>query len=74
MLAQEEREALVRKQVTRLADEFQGHVSVEIVAEQVQESLVSLEDARIKDFIPIFVERIARERLRALVRSKPRTP
>jgi arsenate reductase (thioredoxin) len=49
-----------------LTDEFAGTFSAETVERFMAESLEALGGARLKDFIPLFVHRFARERLRAL--------
>ena len=50
----------------RLTDEFAGTFSAETVERFMAESLEALGGARLKDFIPLFAHRFARERLRAL--------
>ena len=65
-----ERGSLVRKQVERFSDEFRGTFGVQTIARYVHESLADLEGARVKEYVPIFVERSARERLRALAHSQ----
>jgi arsenate reductase (thioredoxin) len=50
----------------RLTDEFAGTFSAETVERFMTESLEVLGGARLKDFVPLFVHRFARERLRAL--------
>jgi arsenate reductase len=49
-----------------LRSEFKGVFSPETIERFVAESLASLSNARISDFVPLFVHRFARERLRAL--------
>jgi arsenate reductase (thioredoxin) len=61
-----EREFLLKREVAHLVDEFRGTFGPETVERFVRESLDDLEGARVKDFIPIFVRRFSRERLRAL--------
>jgi arsenate reductase (thioredoxin) len=56
----------LRKGLDSLADEFEGIFSRETVERFMAESLDALSGARLKDFIPLFVHRFARERLRAL--------
>jgi arsenate reductase (thioredoxin) len=56
----------VQKALASLQSEFQGTFSPETVERYVAESLESMQGARIKDFVPLFVHRFARERLRAL--------
>jgi len=50
----------------RLSDEFAGTFSAETVERYVAESVDDLGGARVKGFVPLFVHRFARERLRAL--------
>jgi arsenate reductase len=49
-----------------LSEEFAGVFSAETVERFMAESLEQLAGSRLKDFIPLFVHRFARERLRAL--------
>ena len=56
----------IRKGIDRLRDEFRGIFSPETIQRFVDESIAALAGARIKDFIPLFVNRFARERLKAL--------
>jgi protein-tyrosine-phosphatase len=49
-----------------LTEEFEGVFSRETIERYVQESFDSLQNARFEDFVPLFVHRFARERLRAL--------
>jgi arsenate reductase (thioredoxin) len=49
-----------------LRDEFAGTFSPETIERYMAESLEALGGARLKDFLPLFVHRFARERLRAL--------
>jgi arsenate reductase (thioredoxin) len=46
--------------------EFKGVFSRETIERYMAESLQQLKGARLKDFVPLFVHRFARERLRAL--------
>jgi len=52
--------------IESLSEEFSGIFSRETIERYVQESLEELPQARFQDFIPLFVHRFARERLRAL--------
>jgi arsenate reductase len=61
-----EREFLLKREIVHLVDEFRGTFGQETVERYVRESLAGLEDARIKDFIWIFVRRFSRDRLKAL--------
>ena len=54
------------KGLASLRDEFKGIFSPETVERYMAESLAALSRARFKDFVPLFVQRFARERLRAL--------
>jgi arsenate reductase (thioredoxin) len=56
----------LEKGLETLRDEFQGIFSAETVERFMTESLEALSGARVKDFVPLFVHRFARERLRAL--------
>ena len=52
--------------LAELRDEFAGTFSSETVERYMVESLEALGGARLKDYVPLFVHRFARERLRAL--------
>ena len=56
----------IERGLDSLTDEFGGIFSRETIERYVQESLESLQHARFEDFVPLFVNRFARERLRAL--------
>jgi arsenate reductase (thioredoxin) len=56
----------LEKGLERLQAEFSGTFSGETVERFMAESLEALGGARLKDFVPLFVHRFARERLRAL--------
>jgi arsenate reductase (thioredoxin) len=56
----------VEKGLASLQSEFAGVFSPETVERYVVESLDSIQGARVKDYVPLFVHRFARERLRAL--------
>ena len=56
----------LEKGLDHLGDEFAGTFSAETVERYMAESLEALGGARLKDFVPLFVHRFARERLRAL--------
>jgi arsenate reductase (thioredoxin) len=56
----------LEKGLETLRSEFQGIFSAETVERFMTESLEALRGARVKDFVPLFVHRFARERLRAL--------
>jgi arsenate reductase (thioredoxin) len=56
----------LEKGLESLSDEFAGVFSAETVERFMAESLEALRGSRLKDFVPLFVHRFARERLRAL--------
>jgi arsenate reductase len=56
----------VEKGLERLRDEFAGTFSAETVERFMAESLEALGGARVKNYVPLFAHRFARERLRAL--------
>jgi arsenate reductase len=58
--------------VASLKEEFAGIFSAETVDRWVDDSLERLSGARFYDFVPLFVHRFARERLRALAQSEGR--
>jgi arsenate reductase len=58
--------------IEQLAREFQGIFSVETVERYVDESISRMSGARVMDFLPLFVHRFARERLRALAQVEGR--
>ena len=56
----------LEKGLVALTDEFAGTFSAETVERYMAESLEALGGARLRQFVPLFVHRFARERLRAL--------
>jgi arsenate reductase (thioredoxin) len=56
----------LEKGLNTLRAEFEGIFSPETVERYMAESLEALGGARLKEFVPLFVHRFARERLRAL--------
>ena len=56
--------------IASLKKEFAGVFSPETVDRWADDSLERLSEARILDFVPLFVHRFARERLRALAQSE----
>jgi arsenate reductase (thioredoxin) len=56
----------LQKGLESLREEFAGHFSAETIERFMAESLVALSGARFQDYVPLFVHRFARERLRAL--------
>jgi arsenate reductase (thioredoxin) len=67
-----EREFLLKREIVHLIGEFRGVFGPETVERYVRDSLDELEGVRVKDFIPIFVRRFSRERLRALAQVEGR--
>jgi arsenate reductase len=65
---------LTRQTFTRsiesLAEEFRGIFSMETIERFVDESIDRLSGARVVDFIPLFVHRFSRQRLRALAQAE----
>jgi arsenate reductase (thioredoxin) len=60
----------VKRSVEVLAEEFAGIFSPETVQAYVEESLDEFGGARLKDFVPLMVERFSRQRLRALAQAE----
>ena len=58
--------AHLEKGLAGLKDEFAGVFSEETIERYMAESVGDLPAARVKNFVPLFVHRFARERLRAL--------
>jgi arsenate reductase (thioredoxin) len=56
----------LEKGLKRLRDEFAGTFSSETIERFIAESLDALKGARFTNYVPLFVHRFARERLRAL--------
>jgi protein-tyrosine-phosphatase len=67
-----EEQLLVRHGQSRLAAEFRGLFGPETVERFVHDSLDALSGARIKQFIPLFTERFARDRLWSLAKVEGR--
>jgi arsenate reductase (thioredoxin) len=65
---------LTRQTFTRsieaLAEEFRGIFSLKTVERYVDESIDRMSGARVVDFIPLFVHRFSRQRLRALAQAE----
>ena len=53
-------------EIASLCDEFRGVFGPETIERYVSESIDRMEGARLTDFLPLFVHRFARQRLRAL--------
>jgi protein-tyrosine-phosphatase len=58
----------IRSAANRLADEYSGIFGTETIQRHIAESYTALHDRPVHSFIPLFVERFARDRLRALAR------
>jgi arsenate reductase len=56
--------------IESLHEEFRGIYSLETIERFVDESIDRMAGARVVDFIPLFVHRFARERLRALAQAQ----
>jgi arsenate reductase (thioredoxin) len=56
--------------IEALHEDFHGIYSLETIERFVDESIDRLSGARVVDFIPLFVHRFARERLRALAQAQ----
>src|SRR5919106_1285093 len=63
------RETFIRS-IESLAEEFRGIFSLETIERFVDESIDRLSGARVVDFIPLFVHRFSRQRLRALAQAE----
>jgi protein-tyrosine-phosphatase/DNA-binding transcriptional ArsR family regulator len=62
--------ATFARSIESLHGEFRGIYSLETIERFVDESIDRMAGARVVDFIPLFVHRFARERLRALAQSQ----
>ena len=60
-----EQRSVVRHAATELQEKFRGIFGVETIELYLASSLLTLQAARIKKFVPLFSERYARQRLRA---------
>jgi arsenate reductase len=58
------------RSIESLAEEFRGIYSLETIERFMDESIDRMSGARVVDFIPLFVHRFARERLRALAQAQ----
>ena len=59
----------IRREAERLHDEFRGIFSTETIERYIAESSDELSRARVKGYVPIFVWRYTRQRLKALAQS-----
>src|SRR5829696_7765997 len=62
--------ATFARSIEALHEEFRGIYSLETIERFVDESIDRLSGARVVDFIPLFVHRFARERLRAFAQAQ----
>jgi arsenate reductase len=62
--------ATFARSIESLHEEFRGIYSLETIERFVDESIDRMAGARVVDFIPLFVHRFARERLRALAQAQ----
>ncbi|HEV2931169.1 MAG TPA: arsenate reductase ArsC, partial [Propionibacteriaceae bacterium] len=62
--------ATFARTIEGLHEEFRGIYSLETIERFVDESIDRMSGARVVDFIPLFVHRFARERLRALAQAE----
>lgn len=61
----------IRREAEALHQEFAGIFSIETIERYVQESFDDIRSrARVLDFVPVFVHRFTRERLRALAQAE----
>jgi protein-tyrosine-phosphatase len=60
----------IRREAERLHDEFRGIFSTETIERYIAESTDELSGSRISEFVPIFVWRFTRQRLKALAQSQ----
>jgi arsenate reductase len=63
-----EQRSVVRHAAGQLQKEFRGVFGAETIELYLASSLLALQAARIKNYVPLFSERFARQRLRALAR------
>jgi hypothetical protein len=63
----------IQSEVRTIKAEYHGVVPEESIDEAADESIKRLADSRVPQFVPLFVGRFTRERLRQLVRSGSRT-
>jgi protein-tyrosine-phosphatase len=60
----------IRREAERLYDEFRGIFSTETIERYIAESTDELSGSKISEFVPIFVWRFTRQRLKALAQSQ----
>ena len=59
----------INETAQRLAAEFEGRFTKEVIEQAARSYLASYEGAVVQDFVPLFVERYTRETLRASIAS-----
>jgi arsenate reductase (thioredoxin) len=64
------RDQLILHAVDRICDEFAGTFSPETIRRFVGESLDALRGSKVKDFLPLFTYRLAKERLKAYAQAE----
>jgi hypothetical protein len=62
----------IQSEVRTIKAEYHGVVPEESIDEAADESIKRLADSRVHQFVPLFVGRFTREKLRKLVKSGPR--
>jgi protein-tyrosine phosphatase-like protein len=62
---------MVESEVRSIKAEFRGVVSEESIDSMADESLQRLADSRVPQFVPLFVGRFTRERLKQIVSAQP---
>ena len=62
----------IQSEVRTIKAEYHGVVPEESIDKAADESIKRLADSRVPQFVPLFVGRFTREKLRELVKSGPR--
>jgi len=62
---------MVESEVRTIKAEFRGLVSEESIDSVADESLQRLADSRVPQFVPLFVGRFTRERIKEIVKGRP---
>ncbi len=63
----------IQSEVRTIKAEYEGVVPEASIDEAADESIKRLADSRVPQFVPLFVGRFTREKLRELVKSGPTT-
>ncbi len=63
----------IQSEVRTIKAEYEGVVPEASIDEAADESIKRLADSRVPQFVPLFVGRFTREKLRKLVKSGPRS-